>query len=520
MSKEIKKIIYMLHPLERKLLPNIDKRYLDEIAKVSGLNIGEAQTGIDMLCERGYVVKEKLEKTFLGLDKLGIKYKNSDLPEIKFLKQIIDKPKLKSQLKIDDEEFSAALGILKKDKLVEISKDKDEMKFTATADAKKYLESFRNELKFLEEDVVEQIADKIQLRVYEDYKLRKGFVKKFTKAEYEMIYTDSGEEIAKEINKKYKGLELIENLETDMMKTGSWKGKEFRHYKVNLDVPIQEIGRRHPMIESNNILRDIFVEMGFVEMQGPMVETAFWNMDLLWIPQDHPARDEQDTFYLEGSGEVKQDLIDAVKLMHEEGIKRTHTLKNEWSEDITKRRLLRTHSTSTTFRYLYDLGKKHKAGENVNGKYFYVAHNFRNEAIDATHLAEFFQAEGFIIANELSLADLMGFIREYYLKLGIDKIRFKPTFNPYTEPSMEAHYYDPKMRKWYALINSGIFRKETLEPLGLGDKTIIAWGMGASRVATLLTGANSMRDITGATCDFEWLRSRPVMKRSIVRGEK
>jgi phenylalanyl-tRNA synthetase alpha subunit len=67
---------------------------------------------------------------------------------------------------------------------------------------------------------------------------------------------------------------------------------------------------------------------------------------------------------------------------------------------------------------------------------------------------------------------------------------------------MEAHYYDPKMNKWYALINSGIFRKETLEPLGLGDKTIHAWGIGASRVATLLSGKDSMRDITGATCDF------------------
>ena len=117
----------------------------------------------------------------------------------------------------------------------------------------------------------------------------------------------------------------------------------------------------------------------------------------------------------------------------------------------------------------------------------------------------------------MSLADLMGFIKEYYAKLGITTISFKPTYNPYTEPSMEAHYYDPKLKKWYALINSGIFREETLKPLGLEKKRIIAWGMGASRVATLLANVTSMRELTGTTADFEWLKDRPAMKRQILR---
>jgi len=158
-----------------------------------------------------------------------------------------------------------------------------------------------------------------------------------------------------------------------------------------------------------------------------------------------------------------------------------------------------------------------KKGEDINGKYFYVANVFRNEAVDATHLAEFFQGEGFIIGDDLSLADLMGFVKEYYAKLGIEKIKFKPTFNPYTEPSMEAHYYDSKLDKWYALINSGIFRPETLKAFGLEGKRVLAWGMGASRVAALLAQKDSMRDITGATCDFDWLKTRPMMRREIVR---
>ena len=111
----------------------------------------------------------------------------------------------------------------------------------------------------------------------------------------------------------------------------------------------------------------------------------------------------------------------------------------------------------------------------------------------------------------------MGFVKEYYAKLGLKKIRFKPTFNPYTEPSMEAHYYDEKMNKWYALINSGIFREETLKPFGLEKKRIIAWGMGASRVAALLSRKQSMREITGSTVDIEWIKNRPIMRREIIR---
>ena len=158
--------------------------------------------------------------------------------------------------------------------------------------------------------------------------------------------------------------------------------------------------------------------------------------------------------------------------------------------------------------------RKAGKGDIDDGKYFYIARNFRNEKTDATHLAEFFHAEGFIVGDGLSLADLMGFVKEYYSKLGITKIRFKPTFNPYTEPSMEAHYYDEKLGKWYALINSGIFRPETLRPLGI-SKTIIAWGMGASRLAALLTGKKSMREITGGTCDIGWLKERPNLTRDV-----
>ncbi len=517
MTKNLKEVIYSLHPLERKVLPYVQLKSTSEIAKKANLTEAESLTGLQLLEQKGYVKLDQSEEKFIGLDKFGEKFVDSDLPEIAFLKEIEIKEKKHSELNIEPDQIGAALGILKRNQLISIKKE-NEMIYSANENAKNYLkENKKNPLKLFEADVLAESLSKEQKEIFESFKPRKGFLKEFSKKSFSINLTPEGKKIADEITNNYSKLDFIEVLEPEMLKKGTWKNKEFRHYDTALETPIVEMGRRHPMIEANNILRDVFVEMGFKEMEGPMVESAFWNMDVMWIPQDHPARDEQDTFYLQGKADVPEDIMKEVKSLHEGGIKRTHTQKGDWSEDITKKRLLRTHSTSTSFRTLAQLGEKLKKGEDINGKYFYVANVFRNEAVDATHLAEFFQGEGFIVGDDLSLADLMGFIKEYYAKFGIDKIRFKPTFNPYTEPSMEAHYYDPKLQKWYALINSGIFRPETLKPFGLESKKVIAWGMGASRVAALLSQKDSMRDITGATCDFEWMKTRPMMKREIVR---
>ncbi len=520
MNIEYKKIIYSMHPLMRKILPFCHLENIEQIAKESKIEESVVTTAIQLLEQQEFANYIKNESKTISLDKFGEKFLNQDLPEIQVLKSIKSEPKLQNNLDIENDIFQAAIGVLKRYKLIEINKTDIGLKIRITNKGIEYLkDNLENPLKEFEKEIeINKLTDK-QKNIIERFKQRKGFLKENIKKTFSCKLTSKGKNITKEIQKNYKELELLETLDTSMLKSGSWKNKEFRHYDLNIKTNIPQIGRRHPTCEANNILRDIFVEMGFNEMQGPMVESAFWNMDLLWIPQDHPARDEQDTYYLEGECEVPTKIIDKVKNMHEVGINKSHTPKGEFKYSISKKKLLRTHSTATSFRILSKLSEKYKKGENINGKYFYIANNFRNEAIDATHLAEFFQAEGIIIGDNLSLADLMGFVKEYYKKLGITKIKFKPTFNPYTEPSMEAHYYDPTMKKWYALINSGIFRPETLEPLGLENKTIIGFGMGASRVATLLTGAKSMRDITGYTCDFEWLKTRKQMQREIVKRE-
>jgi phenylalanyl-tRNA synthetase alpha chain len=524
-NNSLKEIVLSLTNIERKIIPLIsDKICLEDLENKTKISKEKLRTILMLLEKKGITKTWYDENKKIVLDKFGEKFVKTNLPEILFLKEIKENKKKKKELNLSDEEFSSAIGVLKREKLIEVKKTDDDLEFNITSEGIDYLENNKeNPLKLFEKGIsLEELENNNQLKeLKKKFDQRKGFLKELNEKEFRFELTEFGKKVKDylEKNKELIDLELEENLSYEMLKSGDYKNKKFRYYDISLDTDILNLGRRHPMLEANEKISEVFLEMGFSEMRGPLVESAFWNMDVLWIPQDHPARDEQDTFYLEGKAEVPKELMEKVRNMHEKGIKKTHTLEGEWSEDITRKRLLRTHSTPTSFRLLNQLGEKQKNGEDINGKYFYVANNFRNEAIDATHLAEFFQTEGFIIGDDLSLADLMGFIREFYLKFGIDKIKFKPTFNPYTEPSMEAHYYDSKLNKWYALINSGIFRPETLKPFGLENKTIIAWGVGASRVATLLTGAKSMRDITGYTCDFEFLKKRPIMGREIVRRD-
>ncbi len=501
----VENIAKSLSLIERKILPFLKKETtVSEIMSESGLKDAEVKRALMWLSNRNVVTTETSKEDFVVLEENGLLAKEHGLPEIRILKAIKDGPKKISDIETDTfprGEIMSSIGILKSLRAAEVNKTEDGIQFSILPAGKVLLENDLYPLK--------QFFDKISFpkRLSElsneekefinQLKRRKSFVKVDTKTTIFVKLTENG---LKLINAKFDFSDMEEQLTSEMLKTGAWKGKTFRTYDVESPVPEISGGRRHPVREAMNIIRDVYLAMGFQEMSGPWVETAFWCMDSMWIPQDHPARDEQDTFYLGQEGDLPdKELVDKVKEVHENGGSSGSTGHGTpWNPQIARQLILRTHSTATTFRMFGQYNVKD------NGKYFYIANVFRNEAVDATHLAEFLQAEGFVIGDNLSLADLMGFIKEFYGRLGIHKIRFKPTYNPYTEPSLEAHYYDEKRKKWYALINSGIFRPESLYPYGI-KKTVIAWGMGASRVAALLNNKNNLRELVGPTVDFEWI---------------
>ena len=100
----------------------------------------------------------------------------------------------------------------------------------------------------------------------------------------------------------------------------------------------------------------------------------------------------------------------------------------------------------------------------------------------------------------------MGFIEEFYSRIGIDEIRFKPTYNPYTEPSLEIQAYSKNKKEWIEVGNSGVFRPETLRPFGI-KKNIIAWGFGLERALAMRLGVSDIRSIYGTYMDIDFLRN-------------
>jgi phenylalanyl-tRNA synthetase alpha chain len=131
---------------------------------------------------------------------------------------------------------------------------------------------------------------------------------------------------------------------------------------------------------------------------------------------------------------------------------------------------------------------------------------FRNEKVSYKHLVEFHQVEGVATAPNASLRELMGLQKEFYSKMGIKRIKFWPTFFPYTEPSLQSMVYNERLKKWVELFGMGIFRPEVTTPLGI-KTPVLAWGGGLERIAMLRFGLDDVRELYGNK--LGWLRSVP-----------
>jgi phenylalanyl-tRNA synthetase alpha chain len=159
----------------------------------------------------------------------------------------------------------------------------------------------------------------------------------------------------------------------------------------------------------------------------------------------------------------------------------------KWSREEAKKLVMRTHTTATTIRYL----AKHKKPP---VKVFSVDRVYRNEKVDRKHLAEFHQFEGIIMDKNVTIRDLIGILTEFYKRLGLEKVRFWPSYFPYTEPSLQSSVYIAKWDAWVELCGMGMFRPEVLEPLGI-KYPVLAWGGGLERLIMIKLGVDDMRDL-------------------------
>jgi len=299
----------------------------------------------------------------------------------------------------------------------------------------------------------------------------------------------------------------VTQLTQELIVGGKWKNVKFQRYNVEAKVAETWPGKKHPYTQFLEEVRDKLVTLGFREMVGTAVETSFFNFDALYTPQDHPAREASGIYFVkspkEGSIDVPEKILDNVRQTHENGWKTGSTgWKYRYSAKEAKRLILRGHGTCLSARKLLSKDLQ------VPGRYFSFARCYRPEIVDKLHLTEFNQVEGIIIDKDLTLRDLLGVLGKFASEIaGADKVRFRPDYFPFTEPSVELAAYR-KGVGWIEFGGSGIFRPEVTLPLGIKEP-VIAWGLGIDRLFMMRAKVAEIRYIF--TQDLDWLSRKAVV---------
>jgi len=503
---EIKKLIDTLHPLERKVLPVLVKTLdFNEILKQTQLKDVEVMRALQWLENKQVLkLKDKL-KEIIELGENGKQYLEKGFPEKIFLEQIKDTQKDEDTIKanLSQQEFGISMGVLKKNSAILIDKKDGKLLFKITPMGKNFLEKTDKE-NFLKKLPLELKSLKDQEKeIYKNLKSRKDIIKLNLQKIKQIELTDLGKKAAKE---KITDEKILDRLTPELLQTGAWKGKRFRRYDVEINVPEINGGRKQHYQSFLDWVREKFLSLGFKEMDGPLVECDFYDMDALYMPQFHSARDIHDAYYIKEPKQCKLDenLIKKVKAAHENGYE---TGSKGWGYKFdmqkTKMNLLRTHDTAISARTLSSKQLK------TPGKYFQISRCFRPDVTDASHNVDFNQVGGFIIGENLNLKHLFGLLAMFAKEFaGTTEYKIVPGYFPFTEPSAELMAKHPDLG-WIELAGSGMFRPEMVKPLVGKAVPVVAWGVGIDRLAMFKLGIKDIRQLFSH--DLNFLRNAKVI---------
>jgi phenylalanyl-tRNA synthetase alpha chain len=483
------------HPHEISVLKNLTEPSSPQaLAEKSGLQADAVLRASSWLKTKKLVeVDEKILET-VNLGPEGVKYLGEGLPERQLLNLIntgmpLAELKGKSELHI----FGIGFGWLKRKQQIQVI----EGKLSIVSSEKTPDEGLIKKIGL--DGVDTGSLSESELKALDMLKTRKNVVVA-KQAKTIMIHpTAQGRKIASTLEYDNR----LGQLTPEIIRGRSWEKSGFRPYDTRVFVKPEYPVKKHPVRRQINRIKRIFTSMGFTEISGPLVESAFWNFDALFQPQDHPARDMHDTFYLEKPGETIIDGFEGLKKpvskMHEEGGDIDSTgWGYVWDEQTARKTLLRTHTTAVTARYLSKI-----TPDDLPAKVFCLGKVFRNEAIDYKHLPEFYQIEGIVADPAVNFRNLLGILRQFYNEMGFEKVRFRPGYFPYTEMSVEPEVYLDG-RGWIELGGAGIFRPEVVEPLIGIECPVLAWGLGLDRVVALSLGLNDIRQLYMS--DLDWLK--------------
>ncbi|MFH1256922.1 MAG: phenylalanine--tRNA ligase subunit alpha [Candidatus Diapherotrites archaeon] len=461
-----------------------------ELAGKSGLNPDSVRRALGWLLEKKLVDGEEKKEKQWSLTEKGVIAVEKGLPEKRMLSTLMkgNDSSFNGVMKsagLTQEEFSAALGQNKAKAFVLVSKKGNAPSLELTEVGKEFAGKENPE-----EGALKKISEKDFSFSEEESKALELLKKRNFALEKELV-----ERKAKINAEGLKALELLPEKKTA------------RAYNIFGPVPKKPIGKRQPYIQFLSLIRRKLVELGFQEMPAPLIVHEFYNFDVLFQPQNHPARSWSDTYQLKQPQRAKlldRGKVKAVKAAHETGgVSASSGWQYDWLEEVAERLMPAAHGTAHSARTLTQKIE-------VPGKYFAIARCFRPDVLDATHLIEFNQTEGFIIGEDLNFRHLLGMLEQFAKEIaGADKVKFLPDYYPFTEPSCQISAKHPELG-WMELGGSGIFRPEMMENLGYKKEKAIAWGIGIDRLAMFKLGIKDIRQLFSD--DLNWLRAARMVE--------
>ncbi len=504
-------LLESLHPLEHKVLLCFERGgtlSASELMKGSGLDESRLDMASGWLQPKGLLqVTDESVTSLVALTETGRDYLEKGTPELRIItvlregKQFTVKDVIQSW-GMGPSEVSSAMGGLREAGVVRIVQGGVlELVSGVDISAYEFLSGLIRTASEHEHAELNTFSAEHQAAIQANFHKRgksKGIFRITEKKNRSYSLTPEGTEMLRLIRARGVVAEEASLLTPEMLKQGTWKNKKFRSYNIALNPPRQSIGRKHPYKEFLDFVKYKFTGMGFEEMRGPLVENEFWDMDALFMPQFHPARNIHDVYFVKvptACKKIEEPFARQVAAAHKDGGKTGSTgWRYPFDIERAKRLILRSQGTAVSARTL-------ASGPKVPGKYFSIARCFRYDAVDATHAPDFYQVEGIVLGEDINFTTLLGLLQLFGQEIAkAGEFQFRPAYFPFTEPSVELHVKHPELG-WMELGGAGLFRPEVTKPLGV-DVPVIAWGLGLDRMAMVALGIQDIRELFSRDLDF------------------
>jgi len=504
-----------LHPLEIQVLRVLGKDPQPltdlQLAQHTDLAASQVSMAVGWLLTKLLVsLTSETTTTYVSLTTVGVRFQQATSPPEWILQTVKGSSQEGRSLTVKDlqamgqfqpAELSRAIGILKKEGVLQLGTGGT---LEATAQISATVEALRSLLNQVHEGSrpLDSFPTDHQA-LLRQYAVKRGNTQEPFRiddhTERAYLLTDEGRKLLPHLREG--AAQEISQLTPELLKDGSWRNYSFRKYSINLRPPRLAVGRRHSYREFLDTVKHKLTSMGFQEMRGDLIETEFWDMDALYMPQFHPARAIHDVYFVKNPQKARtipEPFLSQVAQVHQDGgTSGSKGWKYQYDRERAKRLVLRSQGTAVSARTLAQ-------NPPVPSKFFSIARCFRYDNVDATHATDFFQVEGIVLGSDINFRTLLGLLQMFATEMAQAKdIRFLPAYFPFTEPSVELHVHHPKLG-WMELGGAGLFRPEVTIPLGV-TVPVIAWGLGLDRMAMVALGIQDIRDLF--TSDLEAVRN-------------